>query len=353
MWSQLPERRMPNEFSNKLTLPHAEVFSRVAIAGIAREWPYKIGHTYETEKDLVAPRIHHPVFHGHFDWHSSVHGHWTLVRLLRLHPAHARAAEVRSTLDRRFTREALAGEAKFLQANPSFERMYGWAWAMRLGAELRSWDDADGRRWAEYFRPVEDTLEAQFLAYLPKLDWPVRCGFHPESAFPLAQFHDWAKVAGRERVLRMVEDKSLAFYEYDRAYPFNYEPSGQDFFSPCLNVADLMRRVMARATYHSWLDEYLPSLRTGAMGNLLSPAKVSDLSDGQIVHLVGLNLSRAWTMLGIASTMEATDQRRIILEKSAAAHAQAGLKDAVSGHYEGDHWLGSFAVYLLSSVGIE
>jgi Protein of unknown function (DUF2891) len=344
---------MESNQRSTLTLQHAEDFTRVAFAGIDRQWPYKTGHVYLSENDVVAPRINHPVFYGHFDWHSSVHGHWTLVRLLRMHPGHSRAAEVRSTLQRRLTREACASEAAFLKKNPSFERMYGWAWAMRLGAELRSWDDADARKWAECFRPIEDVIEALFLAYLPKLDWPVRCGFHPETAFALGQFHDWAKVAKSERVSRMVEDKALAFYEYDRAYPVNYEPSGQDFFSPCLNVADLMRRVMARSTFLSWLDEYLPGLRNGEAGNILHPAKVSDLSDGQIVHLVGLNLSRAWTMKGIASVMDTTDARRVALETSANAHATAGLKDAVSGHYEGDHWLASFAVYLLSAVGID
>lgn len=338
---------------NQISLEQAEHFSRVALAGLHRAWPYKIGYVYESEKSVRPPREHHPVFFGHFDWHSSVHGHWTLVRLLKLFPNHARAEETRAALKKSFTHDALAAEAQFLKENPSFERMYGWAWAMRLGQELLTWDDDDGRNWASFYKPVEDEIAKHFTAYMAKIDWPVRCGFHPESAFPLAQFFDWAKATNHELILKQVTDQALAFYEKDRNYPIAYEPSGQDFFSPCLNVADLMRRVMPAPMFLSWLDEYLPGLRGGKLGNLLVPATVSDFSDGQIVHLVGLNLSRAWTMFGVASTMEPTDARRIVLEKSAAMHTTEGLKYVDTGNYEGDHWLASFAVYLLSAVGVK
>jgi hypothetical protein len=331
----------------------AATFVTMALAGIDREYPYKPGNVLRDAADIVAPRAKHPVFYGHFDWHSSVHGHWMLVRLLRLHPQAPWAKDVRAILNKRFTQDALAAEAAHftIKENYGFERMYGWAWVMRLGIELRTWDDADSRRWAQYLQPLETQLVTLMKNYLPKLDWPVRCGFHPETSFPLAQFLDWADLTKDEALAKLIREKARHFYGKDVNYPVSYEPSGNDFFSPGLNVADLMRRVLGREEFSTWLSAYFPDLGKGQLGNMLTPAEVSDPSDGHLIHLAGLNLTRAWTMKGIAANLTKDDPRQEILLRSAAAHTQAGLKHVSSGHYEGEHWLASFAVYLLTNVG--
>lgn len=325
-------------------------YVKMALAGIDREYPNKPGDTLRDADDVVPSRQRHPVFYGHFDWHSSVHGHWMLARLLRLHPQAPFAEEVRKVLDQRFTREGLAAEAAHFRIpqNRGFERMYGWAWALRLGIELRTWDDPDAKRWAQSFEPLEREIVILAKAYLPKLDWPVRCGFHPETAFPLAQILDWARVADDHELETLVIARAKHFYAADRNYPVRYEPSGNDFFSPCLNAGDLMRRVLPPAAFGAWLAAYLPDLAAGEAGNLLVPVRVSDPDDGHLIHLAGLNLTRAWTMRGIASALSAEDSRRAVLLSAADAHATAGLAMVHSGHYEGEHWLASFAVYLLT-----
>ncbi len=330
-------------------------FVKLALAGIDREYPNKPGAVLRGPEDLKAPRQDHPVFYGHFDWHSSVHGHWMLVRLLRLLPDADFAPEVRAVLNRRFTKESFEKEAAYfhIPENHSFERMYGWAWIMRLGVELRAWDDPDAKRWMEYFKPLEEEIVRLTLGYLPKLDWPVRCGFHPETSFPLAQTLDWARATGHAALERLIVAKARQFYANDCDYPTRYEPSGNDFFSPCLNVADLMRRVMAPAEFRAWLDAYLPGLKHGEAGNLLEPAKVSDPTDGHLIHLAGLNLTRAWTMRGIAAALADGDSRREVLGRAADSHTREGLRLVASGHYEGEHWLASFAVYLLTGVGVD
>lgn len=328
-------------------------YVELALAGIDREFPNKPGHVWNSAEDGKTPREWNPVFYGHFDWHSSVHGHWTLVRLLKLFPEAEWAEEVRRVLDGRFTKAALQAEAEYLKEHKSFERMYGWAWALRLALELRTWDDAQGQSWAARFRPLEEVIVDHAKDYLPKLDWPIRCGFHPESAFPLSQFLDYARGVGDVDLTRLLVAKAKAFYESDSNYPVRYEPSGNDFFSPGLNEADLMRRVLDEDEYSDWLNGFFPGLEKGEMGNLLSPVTVSDLDDGHLVHLVGLNLTRAWTMRSIAGVLPEEDERRTVLEKAAEAHAGKGLQQVWSGSYAGEHWLGSFAVYLETGVGFD
>lgn len=329
-------------------------FARLALGGIVREFPNKPMHVHTDAGSAKRPRELHPVFYGSFDWHSSMHGHWMLVRLLRLYPEATVAGEIREALDRQLTREGLAAEAAYfdVKTNRSYERMYGWAWALRMAAELRTWDDPDGKRWAESFAPLEKKIVGLAKDYLPKLDWPIRCGFHPESAFPLGQFLDYAGAVGDVAFAELVRERALNWYGADKDYPVRYEPSGNDFFSAGLNEADLMRRVFGPGEYADWLGGFFPGLAEGSMGNLLQPASVSDVTDGHLVHLAGLNLTRAWTMRGIASALPGDDPRRAVLEAAAEAHAGAGLAYVFSGHYEGEHWLASFAVYLLTGAGL-
>lgn len=331
---------------NRLAEKEAARFVKLAMAGLNREFPNKPGNVLRSASDAKTPSEMTPVFFGHFDWHSSVHGHWTLVRLLRLFPESGWAGEVRDELEKKLTKDGLQAEAAYLKANPSFERMYGWAWALRLGLELRALADDQGREWAAHYRPVEDVIVAHAKAYLPKLDWPIRCGFHPESAFPLGQMLDWARATGDEELEALVVRKARSFYLEDVAYPVRYEPSGNDFFSPGLNEADLMRRVLPRDQFRIWLGRFFPDVD---LGNLVTPVTVSDFEDGHLVHLVGLNLNRAWNLRGIAGVLEGGLQERLL--KIAEAHEKAGLRDAISGHYEGDHWLGTFAVYLTTGAG--
>lgn len=338
-----------------MTLDQADGFVKMALAGIDREYPNKTSHVVTGPDDRKSPREMHPVFYGHFDWHSSVHGHWMLLRLVKEFPEAPFAKEVRGIIGSRFTKEGLEAETAYFRVkdNRSFERMYGWAWALRLALELRTWDDPEAKEWARNFLPLEKEIVQMAKDYLPKLDWPVRCGFHPETAFPLGQMLDYARQTGDADFEQLLVARARAFYGKDRAYPTAYEPSGNDFFSPGLNVADLMRRVLPAGEYSAWLTDYFPDLAKGEAGNLLTPVTISDPSDGHLIHLAGLNLTRAWTMRGIASALPEGDVRKKVLLDSAAKHAEAGLSMVSSGHYEGEHWLASFAVYLLTGTGIK
>ncbi len=337
---------MLGSLSAKMTEVQAAQFVKLALAGLDKEFPNKPGHIFRSAEDVQSPKLATPVFYGHFDWHSSVHGHWTLVRLLRLFPSAPWGAEVRSALDKKFVPELMREEAAYLKKNPSFERMYGWAWALRLGIEVRSLSD---QKWAEAFQPVEEVIVANAKSYLPKLTWPIRCGFHPESAFALGQMLDWARATKDADFEALLLKKARGFYLQDKDYPVAYEPSGNDFFSAGLNEADLMRRVLANDEFSVWLDGFFPDLAEGKLGNLLTPAQVSDLSDGHLVHLAGLNLTRAWTMRGVAGGLAGA--RKDVLLKAAQAHEDLGLSQIFSGSYAGEHWLGSFATYLLTEVG--
>ena len=342
---------LPLSAEVRLSEKEAGKLVKMALAGLEREYPNKPGNVVRGAEDVKSPRELFPVFYGHFDWHSSVHGHWTLVRLMRLFPKAKWNDEVRAALGRKFSEEKLKKEAAYLREHPSFERMYGWAWALRLGMELRLLKDEEGKKWAKWYRPVEDVIVKNAKGYLPKLDWPIRCGFHPESGFPLGQMLDWARAAGDKEFEKLIVEKAMKFYGEDRNYPHEYEPSGNDFFSAGLNEADLMRRVLEKAEFERWLERFFPDLEEGDLGNLLKPVTVSDYEDGHLVHLVGLNLSRAWTMRGMASVLGG-GKKKVLLD-AAKKHEAAGFKDTFSGSYEGEHWLGSFATYLKTDVGME
>jgi hypothetical protein len=331
----------------------AERFAKLALSCIDREFPNKPEHVLDSAADAKPPKEFHPAFFGCYDWHSSVHGHWMLVRLLKTHPEIASGKEIRARLAAHFAPEALRTEARYLdiKSNRSFERTYGWAWTLRLAAELATWDDPDGKAWRANLEPLARALLSRLKDFLPKLASPIRTGVHPNTAFALGEALDYARLVGDLDMETLVLKRSRSYYEKDRACPLAYEPSGEDFFSPCLEEADLMRRVLTRAEYVTWSSGFLPALAAGKPFPL-SPAVVTDRTDPRLVHLDGVNLTRAWTMRGIASRLPASDSRRKVLEKSAAEHAQAGLARVSSGNYEGEHWLASFAVYLLTDAGI-
>ena len=340
---------------DRLTPELAETFARLALAGIDREYPNKPMEVLEGPEDLRLPRAQHPAFYGSFDWHSAVHGHWLLVRLLRLYPGLPSAAEIRARLSAHLTAENLAAEAAWFERkeNLSFDRPYGWAWLLRLALELRTWDDPEARAWAANLAPLERRLVTLYCEYLPKLTYPIRTGVHPDTAFALAQLIDYARAVGSADLEVLAAERARAWFGADRDYPAAYEPSGEDFFSPGLNEADLMRRVLPAEAFARWLDLFSPGWKEAPPGAWAAPARVSDLSDPKITHLVGLNLSRAWTLEGIASALPDGDPRRAVLRRAADAHAREGLRYVFSGHYEGEHWLATFAVYLLGAVVVD
>lgn len=345
------EDAMPR-FDQPMTNEQAAAFSKLALDCITTEYPNKPGQVMVGDESALTPRQLHPVFYGCFDWHSAVHGHWLLVRLLKLYPGHSAAELTRNVLEAQFSTDALLAEAEYFDEdhNRSFERMYGWAWLLRLVVELRAFDDPYARQWAQRLAPLEQRIVALTLDYLPRLDWPIRTGVHPNTAFALGQALDYARAAGHAELEEMVDGRSKAYFGEDRQYPVEYEPSGQDFFSAALAEADLMRRVLPAGEYSEWLDDFFPGLRQGDLGRLLEPATVSDVTDGKIVHLAGLNLHRAWTMRSVAWALPEGDPRASVLLESAAEHLAAGLDYVFSGHYEGEHWLATFAVYGLTEV---
>jgi hypothetical protein len=335
-----------------MTQEQASAFAKLALKGVRKEYPNKPADVLNSDKDVRATREVHPAFYGCFDWHSSVHGHWMLVRLLRLFPDLPEQKEVRAALAENLTAKNLQAEAEYF-ARPnaqSFERPYGWAWLLKLAEELHGWDDPDGKEWSKNVRPLADALAARYVAYFPKQTYPIRTGVHPNTAFGLSFAHDYARAVGNKELRELVEERARAYFAKDADLPSRWEPDGTDFFSPSLMEADLMRRVLPRDEFRAWLRRALPGLEKGEPKNLLDPAKVTDRSDPQLVHLDGLNLSRAWCMRSVAAALPKDDPARKVLTESAARHADAALRHVASGDYAGEHWLASFAVYLLSAT---
>ncbi|MBX0327574.1 DUF2891 domain-containing protein [Oscillochloris sp. ZM17-4] len=338
-----------------LTAPLAAQLAQIALDGILKAYPSSPAHVLMDADDARGPRELHPAFYGCFDWHSAVHSHWQLVRLLRLRPALPDAAAIRRALDDHLSEASLRAEAAYF-AEPgrrSFERPYGWAWLLRLAEELRAWGDPDARRWAAAIQPLADLIAERYLEFLPRLSYPIRSGVHSSTAFGLTFALDYAEAAGHAPLRALIRQRSMDYYGADRGAPAAWEPGGGDFLSPCLAEADLMRRVLPAPAFPGWLEAFLPDLAAGGPPQLLTPALVSDRSDGQIVHLDGLNLSRAWCMWGVAGAIPSDDPRRPILMAAAARHAAAGMAGVGSGDYMGDHWLGSFALHMLGYAPAE
>jgi hypothetical protein len=333
----------------------ASAFARLALKGLGKEYPNKPADVLNGEADVKAPRAMHPAFYGCFDWHSSVHGHWMLVRLLRLFPDLPEGKEIRAALAEHLTAKNLRAEADyFAQPNrQSFERTYGWAWLLKLAEELQGWDDPDAREWSKNLRPLTEVIVGRYLAFLPKQTYPIRTGVHPNTAFGLAFALDYARAADHKPLRELAEERSRTYFGKDAGAPAAWEPDGADFFSPSLMEADLMRRVLPPAEFPAWLRRFYPDLAKGGPKSLLAPATVTDRTDPQLVHLDGLNLSRAWCMRSIAAALPKDDPARKVLAESAGRHAEAALRHVASGDYAGEHWLASFAVYLLSTPAPE
>lgn len=325
----------------------ASRFAKLALDCVHQEYPNKIAHALSSDADVKPPRELTPAFYGCFDWHSCVHGHWLLVRLARKFPQAPFAAEARRAVAQSLTPEHIAQEVKYLNApgRATFERPYGLAWLLQLAAELHEWDDPQAREWAATLQPLEQAVTARLSAWLPKLAWPIRTGEHNNTAFSLGLMIDYARVTGNTEFGRLVEARARDYYLKDTACPLAYEPSGEDFLSPCLAEADVMRRILPPKEFERWFAAFLPRLE-------MEPTVVTDVTDGKMWHLAGLNLSRAWMLAGIVSKLPEDDARRTSLGALASRLKEAGLHSITGAHYEGGHWLGSFAVYLVTERGL-
>jgi hypothetical protein len=337
-------------------------FAALALKCLHQEFPNHISHTLGGEADVRAPRALTPAFYGCYDWHSAVHGHWLLVRLMRLFPAAPFAPQARAEVSRSLTAPNISAEVAYLrgEGRASFERPYGLAWLLQLAAELRGWDDPDARRWSAALQPLESQAAARLKSWLPKLHYPIRIGEHDQTAFSFGLMWDWAGAAGDDEMRALLGRAAQRFYLRDRNCPLAYEPSGEDFLSPCLAEADFMRRALGSHEFSGWLSEFLPQIPApAARGHAaprtrpwLSPGVVTDRADPKLAHIDGLNLSRAWMLEGIARGLSPRDPRVRALLDAAARHADAALPSVTGEHYEGGHWLGTFAVYLTSAADL-
>lgn len=333
-----------------MTQEMASKFAAMALRCVQKEFPNKPSHVMDNNKEIWSPAEMHPAFYGCFDWHSAVHGHWMLIRLLKKYPNLPETLTIRKALNANLTKENLLKEAQYFQAKSrkSFERTYGWAWLLKLVEELHGWDDKDGKQWREHLKPLETMIVKSYMEFFPKQIYAIRTGVHPNTAFGLAFALDYARKVKNKDFEELIIERSYYYYYRDKNCPAGWEPGGEDFFSPCLMEAALMQRVMKPGEFVKWFNAFLPETKDGKPWRLMEPAVVSDRSDGKLVHLDGLNLSRAWCMKRIAKALPENDPARAKLLKSARLHAQDALHSIHSGDYAGEHWLASFATYLLT-----
>lgn len=329
-------------------------FARLALACVAQEYPNKISHVLNSAADAKTPHELTPAFFGCMDWHSAVHGHWLLARLARTFPAAPFANDAMAALNTSITPAHIAAEVAYLNGTgrETFERPYGLAWLLQLAQELREWNSPEAQQLSETLAPLEAATAARLSAWLPKLAYPIREGEHAQTAFAFGLILDWTRSTHNTAMEKVLVSKIREFHVKDRACPLAYEPSGQDFLSPCLAEADVMRRVIGPAEFAAWLTGFLPQIPKTATAAWLPIGVVTDKSDGKLAHLDGLNLSRAWMLEGIAAGLPETDVRRKALLAAAKTHADSGLASVTGEHYEGGHWLGSFATYLVTKRGM-
>ena len=348
---------MTAEERHELLIASAAAFARVALTNVRREFPHHEPLLELDPEPPGRPRERHPAFYGSYDWHSCVEMHWVLVRLLRAAPGHVPQAEIRAVLDAHLTAEALATEARWF-ADPSrrtAERPYGWGWALTLAAELAAWRDPDAGRWAENLSPLTDVLVARYLEWLPLLTHPIRSGAHDNTAFGLSMALPHARLAagrGEAGLLDAIREGADRWYAADAGYPAAWEPSGADFLSPALTEAGLMAALVDAGAFPAWLERFLPGLAVGEPDALFTPVVVSDSTDGQLAHLHGLNLSRAWGFQQLAEALPATDRRVAVLDAAAREHARAGVGHATGSHYAVEHWLAAYAVLVLDGAPV-
>lgn len=339
----MPVEESDTSPSPVLVLSEANRLAALPFHCMEVEYPNKPGETLAGPDDVMNPKGMHPAFYGCFDWHSSVHGHWSLVSLMKQFPELDNRDSIRQKLKANINPESIAIETAYFSksTNLSFERTYGWAWLLKLAQELHTWDDPDARELEASLEPLTKLIAGRYLTFLPKLKYPIRVGEHTNTAFGLSFALDYAVELGDTALVNTIHEAARRFYFTDKDCPMNWEPSGYDFLSPCLEEADLMRRVLSPDEFDLWLAAFMPQLSD--LNYTLEPGVVSDRSDGKLVHLDGLNFSRAWCLYGLASSSEKYSHLRKLADK----HIAFSLPSIVDQNYEGTHWLGSFAIYAL------
>jgi hypothetical protein len=329
-----------------INLEQANRLAQLPLNCIQTEYPNKLNQTIGSEADLQSPKTLHPAFYGCFDWHSSVHGHWSLVNLLKQFPELENRAAIEKMLLETMSEANIKAEVDYFYGkhNATYERTYGWAWLLKLAEELHTWDDPLARQLEQNLQPLTELMVANYEAFLPKLNYPIRVGEHPNTAFGLSFAHDYATTVGNSQLKSLIEQRAKDFYLKDAACPLSWEPSGFDFLSPCFEEAALMKRVLPMDEFKNWLSDFLPQLKDENF--TLDTGKVSDRTDGKLVHLDGVNFSRAWSLNEISRDLPEYAH----LQNIANQHINYSLPSIVGDSYEGGHWLGSFALYALNSV---
>jgi len=332
--------------SIELSMGQAVSLAQLPLKCIGQEYPNKLSQTLGSEEDLGNPKQLHPAFYGCFDWHSSVHGHWMLVKLLKLYPEVEIRDQIIKGLKTNITKENILLEIEYFNRTHenSYERTYGWAWLLKLVEEIHTWDHPIAADLERNLQPLADLIVSRYIDFLPRLNYPIRVGEHTNTAFGLTFAYDYAKTTNNEELKNLISKRAREFYMTDENCPLTWEPSGFDFLSPCLEEADLMRRVLSIDEFKIWFKKFLPAMAEADF--VLKPAEVSDRSDGKLVHLDGLNFSRVWCLYGIASEHEEYNH----LKKIAREHLEKSLFNVANDSYEGGHWLATFALYALSSV---
>lgn len=329
-----------------LNLAEANSLLSLPMHCVETPYPYKTGFVLGSAADLKEPSVHHPIFYGCFDWHSAAHGYWSLVTLLSQYPDLTQAAEVKALLKRNLTKEKVAAEVAFFSKdiNASFERTYGWAWLLKLAQELHAWQDPMAAELAANLQPLADLIAARYNAFLPKLLYPIRVGEHSNTAFGLSFAYDYAVSQNNTELQQLIAQRAKEYYMQDKSCPIDWEPSGFDFISPCLEEMGLMQRVLTPEQFLPWLHTFLPQLAHADYQ--LAVAEVADRTDGKLVHLDGLNFSRAWNLYALANQYPQYSHLKALADKH-VAHAYPNL---IGDSYEGGHWLGSFAIHALNTA---
>jgi len=326
------------------TQKDAEKLSQLPLSCIDQEYPNKPGIVLDDSTGLLSPQTLHPAFYGCFDWHSSVHGHWSIVALLKQFPQMNNANELRSLLKRHLSKKNIAAEIAYFKAasNNSFERTYGWTWLLKLDLELVTWNDPLGKELHRNLKPLADVISKKYIDFLPKLNHPIRVGTHTNTAFGLRFAYEYALKTNNHELKRVIRSRAKAFYMNDEDCPMSWEPDGTDFLSPCLEEANLMKYILPQKEYKKWLRKFLPQIFESDF--MLPVGEVSDRTDGHLVHLDGLNYSRAWCLYNLAE-----DKDLIHLKRIADEHVNYSYPNLVGDDYMGGHWLASFALLAIKS----